>query len=197
LKFDLRNIVPPNEIYNGLSYGGWAATWWNWLFSNQNQVGFVYFLRGNVDTEPHIKKTGKNAIGIYSDVAIFFPIICTISCRLMISNAVNEMLRRRDATEPERDPNLLKVKINNTEIPNLHKYYAESSQFILEITRFSKLSQYFNPPVRRGRSEAVTAGYWLLLRPLPVGIYRIKFEGKHRDGFKTSGDYSIKIIKRS
>ena len=197
MKFDIKDIGPPKEAYNGVTYGGWAATWCNWLFSDQHQVSTVHFLRGNVDKEPKIVMTGKNGITLYNDVAIFFPIICTISCSLLVPDAVNEMLRRRDATEPERDPNILRVKINNTEVPKLHEYYAESSEFILEVTRISKLFRYFNRPIRKGRSQAVTAGYWLLLRPLPVGRYRIKFEGKHRDGFKTSGDYSVRIIKRS
>jgi hypothetical protein len=107
------------------------------------------------------------------------------------------MQRRKDSTEPEQDPTLLNLTINNTEIPNLHTFYAESHQFILEIHTLSSIKQYFNPPPRIGKGEAVTAGYWMLLEPLPVGEYRIKFEGRHRDGFITSGDYSIKIIKRT
>jgi hypothetical protein len=197
LSFDFgRLIVPPMEIYNGLSYGGWAAAWCNWLFSDQYQAGSVYFLRGNVDKEPKVVITRKNAVTIYNDVAIFFPIICTFSSKLLNPNVMNEMQRRKDSTEPERDPILLKLEINDTEIPNLHDYYAESPEFILEINEMSPLLRYFNPPVTVGRSEAVTAGFWMLLKPLPVGIYTIKFEGRHRDGFMTSGHYSIKIKDR-
>ena len=141
--------------------------------------------------------TGRNALNVYNDTAIFFPIICTFSSKLLNPNVRNEMQRRKDSTGPERDPSLLKLKINDTEIPNLHDYYAESLEFVLEINRISPLLRYINSPVRIGRSEAIAAGYWLLLRPLPIGRYRIKFEGKHRDGFITSGDYSIKIIKRT
>jgi hypothetical protein len=197
LKFDLTLIVPPKETYNGLPYGDWAAIWCNWLFSNQEQVGSIYFLRGNVHGEPDVVMTGKNGLTIYSDLAIFFPVICTFSSKLITPNAMSKMQRRKDSTEPERDPILMKLKINDTEIPNLKDYYAESHEFILEINRISPLLPYFTPPVKIGRSEAVTAGYWMLLKQLPVGKYRIKFEGRHRDGFITSGDYSIKIIKRS
>jgi hypothetical protein len=196
LRFNLRDIVPPTKIYNGLSYGGWAATWCNWLFSDQLQVGSVFFLRGNVDKEPGVVMTGKNGLNVYNDTAIFFPIICTFSSKLFNPNVRNEMQRRKDSTEPERDPTLLKLKINDTEVPNLHDYYAESLEFVLEINRISPLLRYINPPVRIGRSEAVTAGYWILLKPLPVGTYSIKFQGRHRDGYVTSGHYCIKIIKR-
>jgi hypothetical protein len=197
LKFNLRNIVSPKETYNGLTYGSWSATWCNWLFSDQHQIGTVYFLRGNVDKEPKIVMTRKNAVTICNDVGIFFPIICTFSSKLVNSNARNEMQRRKDSTGPERNPTLLKLKINDTEIPKLRDHYAESPEFILEINERSPLLRYFNPPPRIGKSEAVIAGYWILLKPLPAGRYRIKFEGRHRDGFMTSGDYSIKIIKSS
>lgn len=198
LGFDLRRlIVPPTEIYHGLSYGNWAATWCNWLFSDQNQVGSVYFLRGSVDKESAVVMTGKNGLKFYSDIAIFFPIICTMSSKLFNPKVINEMQMRKDSTETERDPVLLKLKINDTEIPNLYDYYAESHEFTLEINRLSPILPFFTSPVRIGRSKAVTAGYWILLKPLPIGEYGIKFEGKHSDGFITSGHYSIKIIKRS
>jgi hypothetical protein len=195
-KFDLSSIVSPKETYNGLTYGSWAATWCNWLFSDQHQIGSVYFLRGNVDKEPNIVRTGKNGITVYNDVAIFFPIICTFSSKLLNSDAMNEMQRRKDSTEPERDPSLLKLKINDMGIPNLHEYYAESPEFNLEISRRTPLMRYFDPPVRMGRSEAVIAGYWILVKPLKLGTYAIIFNGKHRDGFVTSGHYTIKIVKR-
>ncbi len=196
MKFDLTLIVPPKETYNGLSYGDWAAIWCNWLFSDQDQVGSVYFLRGNVHREPDIVMTGKNGLTIYSDLAIFFPIICTFSSKLITPNAMSKMQRRKDSTEPERDPTLLKLTINDTEIRNLLDHYAESHEFTLEIKRMSPLLRYFNSSVKTGTSEAVIAGYWILLKPLPVGTYRIKFEGRHKDGFMTSGDYNIKIKNR-
>jgi hypothetical protein len=196
LKFGIRYIVPPKDIYNGISYGGWAATWCNWLFSDQHQVGTVYFLRGNMDKEPTVAMLGKKALTFNHGVAVFFPIICTFSSKLLNPNMTNEMQMRKDSTEPEQDLTLLKLAINETDIPNLHDYYAESPEFILEINKLSPILQYFNPPPRIGKGEAVTAGYWILLKSLPVGTYRIKFEGRHGDGFKTSGDYSIKIKKR-
>jgi hypothetical protein len=196
VKFELKHIVSPKEKYNGLSYGELAAIWCNWLFSDQHQFGSFCFLRGNVDNEPNVVMTGKNALTVYSDVAIFFPVICTYSSKLLNHGAINQMQRRKESTEPQVDATLLKVTINNTEIPNIHDYYVVSNEFILEINRTSPILRYFNPPAKVGVSEAVTAGYWMLLSPLPVGRYRINFEGRHRDGFRTLGDYSIKIIKR-
>jgi hypothetical protein len=196
LDFDLRLIVSPIEIYNGLSYGDWASIWCSWLFSDQDQTGSVYFLRGNLDNESEVVRMNKNSLTVFSDLAIFFPIICTISCRLLASNKLTQMMRRNDSTKQELNPEVLRLRINDTEIQNLRKYYVESTEFMLEVSTNSALRSYFRRNTRSGKSEAVTAGYWVLIRPLPVGKYRIKFQGQHRDGFKTSGDYTINIVKR-
>lgn len=195
MKFDIKKIVPPKEVYKGLTYGSWAAIWCNWLFSDQHQFGSVYFLRGNMDKEAPIVKTGRNRISVYDDVAVFFPIICTFSSKLFNSKTMSQIQRRKDSTEPERDPTLLRLRINDLLIPKLRDYYAESNEFKLEISKMSPIQRYLRT-VTVGKCEAVIAGYWVLLKPLSVGTYRIMFEGKHRDGFKTSGNYSIKVVRR-
>ena len=118
--------------YNGLSFGDWSAVWWNWLFSKQEQTGSVLFLRGNVDQEFEVRRTGQNGIMIYSDLAIFFPVICSITSKLMFPNKITEILRRKDSTEAEMEPMLLRATIDGVEIPNLLQHYAESPEFILE-----------------------------------------------------------------
>ena len=65
MRFDLDLIVSPSLNYAGLSYGNWVEIWWNWLFSNQEQTGTMYFLRGNVDLEDGIVKTRKEEIYIF------------------------------------------------------------------------------------------------------------------------------------
>ena len=62
LNFSLDHIVPPNEIYQGLSDGQWAALWCNWLFSDLEQNGPVCFLRGNVDSEPPVVCLGEDGL---------------------------------------------------------------------------------------------------------------------------------------
>jgi len=149
-----------------------------------------------MDKEAPIVKTGRNGISVYDDVGIFFPIICTFSSELISAKAMSQTQRRKDSSEPERDPTLLRLKINDVIIPKLLDYYAESTEFKLEISEMSPILRYLRT-ITVGKGEAIIAGYWLLLKPLSVGIYRIMFEGKHRDGFKTSGDYSIKVVRRT
>ena len=55
-------VVPPNAIVAGRSYGDWSAAWWQWALSNpvasnplfdhgtcgQGQSGAVFFLGGSL-----------------------------------------------------------------------------------------------------------------------------------------------------
>jgi len=197
MKFSRRFIVPPHENFRGLSYGCWASIWWNWLFSDQVQCGPVYFLRGNTDKEHEIIRIGRNGLTLSSGTAIFFPIICTITTQLMFPHAKTQMIRRMESTERQKNPLVLKATINGISIPNLENYYAESPEFILEIPKSSKLRASFDIPVHTGSAPAVAAGYWLLLRPLPSGTYRIDFKGKHKDEFITHGEYTVKVLQNT
>lgn len=194
MKFNLKLIVQPHENFKGLSYGCWTSIWWNWLFSDQLQNGSVYFLRGNTDLEDPIKRTGKNGPIINSNTAIFFPIICTITSELLFEHASTQVIRRSESAERQKNPLLLSVKINGVRIPNLKNYYSESPEFVLDIPKSSKLRGSFDPVPRIGKRPAVSAGYWIMLRPLPAGTYKIIFKGKHEDGYVSYGDYTIRVF---
>jgi hypothetical protein len=161
------------------------------------QYGSVYFLRGNTDKEGPIIRTGKNGPIIYSDTAIFFPIICTITSQQLFEHASTEVIRRRDSVKRQKNPMSLGVEINGVRIPNLKKYYAESPEFVLDIPKSSKVLRSFDPLPRIGKKPAVSAGYWIMLRPLPPGTHKIIFKGKHADGFVSYGNYTIRVLSPS
>jgi hypothetical protein len=104
------------------------------------------------------------------------------------------VIRRSESAERQRNPLLLSVKINGVRIPNLKNYYAESPEFVLDIPKSSKLRRSFDPVPRIGKSPAVSAGYWIMLRPLPPGTYKIIFKGKHADGYVSYGNYTIRVF---
>ena len=196
MEFNSHFVLKPAENYKGLSYGSWVATWWNWLFSDQTQLDSVYFLRGNIDKESCMVTNNTHGSTIYVGTAIFFPIICTIRCKLFFPKSCTEMIRRSESEQSQRNPKRLWASVNGNKIRDLRAYYAESPEFILQIPKASPLRGFFDPVPRIGKGEAVAAGYWLLLKSLPVGTYRIKFEGIHKDGFRSGGDYFVKIIPR-
>ncbi|MFI5405356.1 MAG: hypothetical protein ACHQ1D_02455 [Nitrososphaerales archaeon] len=193
MKFDSSLIVPPSQNYKGLSYGEWAVIFWNWLFSNQTQSGPVYFLRGNVDNEPAIVKKENSEVMIFSDRGVFFPIICTIYSKLNHPTITNSIERRKNAADSQKHPKLLRAKIDNSVISDLRRYYAETPEFTVDISKYNILRMKFDPPIPPGKAPAVSAGYWLLVKSLPVGKHRIEFEGIHKDGFRTFGQYTLNV----
>ena len=195
MKFRLSCIVHPDKNYKGLSYGDWAVIFWNWLLGDQVQGGSVYFLRGNVDVESAIVGNRGNEIKIFSDVGIFFPIICSIDTSLS-SRSTNIYNDRIMSAESQTGPQLLEAIIDNVSIPGLKNYYAETPKFIIDVVETNKMRTLIQPPIRHGKAPAVSAGYWLLLRSLPLGKHRIRFKGIHKDGFETSGYYKLTVVKR-
>jgi hypothetical protein len=102
--------------------------------------------------------------------------------------------RRSESAERQKNPLLLSLVINGIRIPNLKNYYAESPEFVLDIPKSSKLRRSFDPIPRIGKSLAVSAGYWIMIRPLPPGTYKLIFKGKHADGYLSYGDYTIRVL---
>lgn len=196
MTFSLDYVVPPEQNYKGLSYGNLASVFWNWLLSDLKQGGSVYFLRGNVDLEAPIVKTESEPITIYSDTAIFFPIICNVTSRLDHPEAISDMMRREHSAESERKPLFLRAIVDNIVIPDPENYYAETPEFILNVPKSYPLRRKFEPIFRTGKVPAVSAGYWILLKPLPPGNHIISFDGTHKDGFKTSGAYRVTVVER-
>ena len=180
-----------------MSYGDWSVLFWNWLLSDQSQGGTVCFLRGNVDFEQGIVNGTNARIKINSDTGIFFPIICSIEASrdVRLLNKLQKM--RKVIAQSQVDPRLLRVIIDDIAVPHLRNYYVETPLFTLDVHRTNLLRKKFHKTLRQGKALAVSAGYWVLLRSLPVGKHRIRFKGIHRDGFETSGDYLLQVANRS
>jgi hypothetical protein len=95
------HIVPPEQNFRGLSYGNWAALWWNWLLSEDPECyngHEILFLRGNVNYGPiggikgaprdldgikYYDKTQGKGEKIWSGTPIFFPVINAAYCIYM------------------------------------------------------------------------------------------------------------------
>jgi hypothetical protein len=42
-----KQVVPPSEVYGGLTYGQWAAAWWQWAFHVPANPNHPIFPGGN------------------------------------------------------------------------------------------------------------------------------------------------------
>lgn len=102
LELEKRHVVHPMGNFRGRSYGDWAATWANWLLSedpdsNDDGDGHILFLRGNIGyyayaadsdnsenstnkNEEHrfYNRTGDQSVVITEGTAVFIPILTAL-----------------------------------------------------------------------------------------------------------------------
>ena len=216
------DILLPKENFIGMSYGEWAAEWWKWLLGSKNpdysKGDPVLFLRGAYEyyieggnrnpRSTHNDRTGDRKIEISEGTAIFFPVIQAEfnegdsdpddGGKKITTEAEMRYLARRDIDEGGVMGATIK-KGNGTPtkiVDDLKHYRAESPLFKLVVSDKSPLKDYLEIAQKAGTFDAVTDGYWILIRSLPPSEvpYRIHFEAKGRGRYFNSGTYDI-IVK--
>jgi hypothetical protein len=50
-------------------------------------------------------------------------------------------------------------------------------------------------PPKPGNYHAITVGYFVLIKSLSIGTYRIKFGGSNASAYHTNSVYDINVIK--
>jgi hypothetical protein len=216
-------VVAPNENFNGMSYGEWAAVWNSWLVSSKPiyDGGRMLFLRGNIDYRPAGKqksgprfldsracydRTGSKGENIFEGTAIFVPVI---TASWSISNIYdgrlieNEQELRYFVNKDLDEGGTMWAKIMNHDsressmiVKDIRNYRFESSVFKLRIPRDSLLNSKMEEYVKPGIHETVVGGYFLLLKSLPLSRYRIAFGGKGRGPYYTKAIYDISVLKK-
>ena len=82
-------------------------------------------------------------------------------------------------------------------VPNLDSFRVESMPFELNISEHNPFLDKMDEPNYPGKYTALVAGYFVLLRNLPVSSYRIRFGGYGMDGFYTESLYEINITPKN
>jgi len=177
------NVVAPSEVYGGLSYGQWAAAWWQWAFhipanpdhpifpggnTLLSQSGGVWFLAGVFGTE-------VRSITIPSGIALFFPVVNT-ECSIFEGPPYHG----DDATSLAACANgfidqssNLTTQIDGRSIKHLEEYRTLSPMFTIGPVPYPNL---FGTPAGTV-TQSVDAGVYLLVRPLKPGRHTIHFKG--------------------
>jgi len=219
------DIVHPNENFAGLSYGEWAAEWNKWLFSEDPDTydgSNVLFLRGNVDYRPISKdkssprridrkaildKTGNKAVSILEGIAIFVPVITTV---LFIGDNYEGKILKNDqevrhyANKDTDDTRKMWAGIKRKGdseahilVDNLEDYRFESPLFKLTVPKRSLLRERMEFAIKPGTYDAITTGYFIIIRSLPPSVYRINFGGEGMGIYTTNALYDIEVIQRN
>jgi hypothetical protein len=222
------DIVPPNENFRGRSYGEWASEWLKWVLSSDpdsySKDDPIIFLRANVDylpfegrengyrenTTTHYDRTGDKRIEIYEETAIFFPVVeanFLTGCKnpedkkkLLQTEEELRYYARKDTDSGWEIGSYIKIGNENTEpiVNNLKDYRVESQLFKIVVSDKSPLKDKWEEALKAGTFEAVTDGYWILIRELQASDepYQIYFEAKNGTYYHYSATYDIFVKPR-
>lgn len=175
-------IFSPDSRPYGKTYGQWAEKWIKWSLSiskssnpildetgencAESQSGPVWFLAGTLGT------LVRRKCCIPPNKGIFFPVIekeCSFAEEGDQLKTEEELVSRvRHLMDVVLQ---LDVEIDGNKLENLYKYRALSNIFDLS---FPEDNVY---GVSKGKTRSVTDGYWIMLKPLPLGHHTIYFCG--------------------
>jgi hypothetical protein len=222
------DIVPPNENFRGRSYGEWASEWLKWVVSGDpdtySKEDPIIFLRANIDysqvegaqngyrenATTHFDRTLDKGIDIYGETAIFFPVVeanFMIGCknpedkkRLLKTEEELRYYARKDIDSGWELGSYISRKNRRPRplVNNLKHYRAESQLFKIHVPEKSHLKNKMEEELGAGTFDAVTDGYWILIRELRPDEepYRIYFEANKGTYYHYSATYDISVSSR-
>lgn len=185
------NIFPIDSKPYGLTYGEWTVRWWQWALSIPqdnnpitdktgkncalNQEGPVWFLTGT---------TGGSVVRdctIPAGKAILLTPL-NIECSYAEFPALKTEKELRDCAKwPGAS---VEVTIDGSKIQDIQKYQTQSPIFNVVFPQ----KNLFGAP--GGPTQAVSGGWWLLLKPLSPGKHTIHASGNVIDN-PTTGTQSF------
>ena len=173
-------VVPKTAHYAGLTYGEWSARWWQWFWATstadaptldttgvmagEGQSGPVWFL-----TWPLVEPNVVREITIPAGKALLFPATnhdslfdlppsATLDERRQAAEAIFEWIVSTSAS------------VDGVPINDLTSYGAVSPAYNVELP----VNNIFGAPAGT-YGPTFSAGYYVLLKPLPVGRHTVEF----------------------
>jgi len=183
-------VYPPNAHPFGQSYDEWTEDWWTWLmafdcassplndptgeYSGQNQSGPVYYLVGTMGG------SATRNVTIPHNKAILFPMINIINdypCpdpnfQPGPGQTLEEFLQEGAAAFIDLADNL-SVTLDGNEMTNEEGYRFPTDLF--QFTGNPDLTNCLDPCVTGTPQDAVSDGYWMMLKKLHRGSHILHF----------------------
>ncbi len=175
-------IFSPESSPHGLTHGEWSVKWWQWALSiptdinpindhngvycatNQNDQ-FAWFLAGSGGG-----KVTRDC-SIPSGKAIFFPIM-DVECSYPENpTAKTESDLRQCAHDDQNSVTHLTLSVDGSNVENLTRFRTDSPLFNFTTPE----NGIFD--LHSANSQAVSDGFFVMLKPLPVGTHEIRWSG--------------------
>jgi hypothetical protein len=190
--------------YAGLTYEEWTVEWWRWALSiphaknpvvdqsgeyaDESQPVNVWFLAGIFAEENERKSFPSRKCTISSGVPVLIPIL----------NCAAD-----DIHYPELKNDQALIEHVSRQVGRVEKKECTVNDEIIEPEIVSSYPRVFDLYIhpdfdtfhKGGNSRASAEGYWVFLKPLPIGRHIIQFQGAYENGALRSGAmYTINII---
>lgn len=215
------DVVPPSQNYRGMSYGEWAIEWDRWLMSEDPDRKIrkdILFLRGHLDYKPvssgfnvprfmnfnsFLDRTGEKGEKIFRNTAVLVPLLTAryslgdiydgkrIDCETQLRDAINkdtdESLRAWAVIQQLNSKKPRKI------VPDINGFRIESRLYKLQIPAKSKLRNKMECTAHPGVYDSIIGGYFVIIKSLPEGRFRITFGGEGRGRYSTCSIYDISV----
>jgi hypothetical protein len=180
-----QSVYPIDSNPYGSTYGEWTAKWWQWAMSTPTKDNPVTDETGEKcavsQTDPNVwflaGTGGGEAIRsctIPAGKAILIPVL-NVECDFLSPDLKTESYVRNCAKADQDKATNLQATVDGVAIPDLKTHRVQSPIFNVTIPKDNVLG------TAAGATQAVSDGYWVLLKPLPVGKYQINFSGSLSD----------------
>lgn len=219
------NVVPVKENYLGMAYGEWAAVWDNWLMSedpDRNVRNDIIYLRGNLDYKPvalgdrfprymaprsELTFVGRKRLLIFSNSGVLIPVLTARYSLgdLYDGKRIDDLMGLRDAVKRDTDESFnVYAVIRDLEnrgryapiVQDINHYRIESPMYKLVIKPKANLKDSGEFLTDPGAYDSVIGGFFIIVRYLPKGRYRLKFGGEGRGRYSTHSTYDIAVLNK-
>jgi hypothetical protein len=192
-------FAPDSEPY-GVSFPEWTVKWWRWFFSLPKEknpvvdkVGTysellqdnpnVWFLAGTFDG------FAERECNVPFGKSILMPVInyeCSFADEPLITT--DKELESKCKSEID-DIEQLTVMIDELSFSNFSRYRVCSPIFPIELQEDNILG------INAGRTQMITDGYWIFLKPLQTGKHKLISFGSCRSGkIRIGATYTLHIL---
>ena len=150
---------------------------------------------------------GSNRETITEDTAIFIPVLASVF--FLFENYEGQIINKeqelryvvnKDTNNSKEVWAVIKRKGDKKAIKlvrNIKQYRFESPLFKINVPKNSLLRNRMEVSVKPRIYDAITAGYFIMLKSLPPSTYRIMFGGKGVGFYSTNSVYDTEIIENT
>ena len=192
-------VYPRHRSPFGQTYREWSVVWWQWALTRPKtetvadptgeqwattQSGPVWFLPGGLGTLEEYAGT------VPEGKALLFPLLSSLGW-VPTDGPTLEAIRAQAKKDLDQVTEL-EVTVDGVAIQSLRNFRFRSPEPFSFTGPADESGWLF--PGQRGTYEAVAEGYWIMLKPLPVGHHTIRCRAKQvYPGIEGSEDFVFEV----